>query len=51
MPAVSKAQHRFMRMVAAGILKRPGLSQEQAKEYISKNKGEKQYKKLPEKRK
>ena len=34
MPPKSKAQSRFMRSVAAGKAKAPGLSKEQAKEYV-----------------
>jgi hypothetical protein len=45
MPAKSKAQARFMGAVASGSLKKPGLSKEQAKEYI---RGQK-VSKLPEK--
>lgn len=35
MPAVSKAQFRFMESVASGDIKRKGLSKKQAKEYIA----------------
>lgn len=48
MPAKSKAQFRFMEAVAHGSLKKPGLSPDKAKEYVSDNEGSKGYKKLPE---
>ena len=35
MPAVSKAQFRFMEGVAHGSIKKPGLSASKAKEYVS----------------
>lgn len=35
MPAKSKAQARFMRAVASGSAKAPGLSRKEAKEYVS----------------
>lgn len=35
MPAKSKAQARFMGMVASGKIKRKGLSKTQAKEFLS----------------
>jgi hypothetical protein len=35
MPPTSKAQARFMRAAAAGDVKSPGLSQAEAKEYVS----------------
>lgn len=35
MPAVSKAQARYMYAVANGDIKKPGLSAEKAKEYVS----------------
>jgi hypothetical protein len=34
MPPKSKAQARFMRAVAAGDVKKPGLSKAQAAEYV-----------------
>ena len=34
MPAKSKAQARFMGAVAGGVIKRPGLSKETAKEFV-----------------
>ena len=34
MPAVSKAQMRFMGAVAGGAIKKKGLSKSQAKEYV-----------------
>lgn len=54
MPAVSKKQFRFMAMMAKNpekARKSDGPSQEQAKEYISHNKGSMSYKNLPEKSK
>lgn len=51
MPAVSKKQFRFMQALAHGakLRKQPEeLSKEKAKEYVSSNKGEKAYSKLPE---
>ena len=44
MPATSKAQYRFMQAVAHGGIKRPGLSQAKASEYVSGQ----SYKGLPE---
>ena len=35
MPPRSKAQARFMRAVAGGSIKAPGLSKEEADEYVS----------------
>lgn len=35
MPPVSKAQARFMRAAASGDVKAPGLSREEASEYVS----------------
>jgi hypothetical protein len=35
MPAKSKKQYNFMKMVAAGKIKSPGLSKEIAKEFAS----------------
>jgi len=35
MPPVSKKQARFMRAVASGKLKKPGLSANEAEEYVS----------------
>jgi len=35
MPAKSKAQFRFMQAVAHGGIKKPGLSEATAKEYVS----------------
>jgi hypothetical protein len=34
-PPVSKAQGRFMRSVASGKIKRPGLSKSKAKEFVA----------------
>jgi hypothetical protein len=34
MPPRSKAQARFMRAVASGSIKKPGLSQAQAEEFV-----------------
>lgn len=44
MPAKSKAQFRFMQAVAHGGIKKPGLSEEKAKEYVEGQ----NYKKLPD---
>lgn len=35
MPPVSKKQARFMRAVASGKLKKPGLSADEAEEFVS----------------
>lgn len=35
MPPTSKAQARFMRGVASGSIQAPGLSKEEANEYVS----------------
>lgn len=35
MPPKSKSQARFMRGVASGDIKAPGLSRKQAKEYVA----------------
>lgn len=51
MPSVSKSQFRFMEAVAHGGIKKPGLSEEKAKEYVSENSGSKSYSKLPEEHK
>lgn len=50
MPAKSKAQQRFMEMIAHNpeIAKEHGMSPERAKEYVSHNTGEMSYKNLPE---
>jgi hypothetical protein len=48
MPATSQKQFRFMEAIAHGGIKKPGLSAEKAKEYVSENTGEQSYKKLPE---
>lgn len=48
MSSKSKKQFRFMKAVASGAIKAPGLSPEQADEYTSENVGKKSYKKLPE---
>ena len=45
MPVKSKAQARFMRAVAAGDIKKEGLSKEKALEYVEGQ----PLKKLPEK--
>lgn len=45
MPAVSKAQLRFMAAVASGRIKRKGLSKEKAAEFVHKTKNAKE---LPE---
>ena len=46
MPAVSKAQFRFMKAIENGSIHKPGLSSEKAHEYTSENKS---LKGLPEK--
>lgn len=54
MPAKSKAQMRFMQMMAHNPEKaknKADISPEKAKEFISKNKGKMSYKNLPEKKK
>lgn len=40
-----------MEAVAHGGIKKPGLSEEKAKEYVSENSGSKSYSKLPEEHK
>lgn len=35
MPPKSKAQAKFMRAVASGSIKKPGLSRQEAEEYVS----------------
>jgi hypothetical protein len=47
MPPKSKAQARFMRAVAAGKIKRSGLSKKEAEEYVEGH----PTKHLPEKKK
>jgi hypothetical protein len=53
MPAVSKAQFRFMEMLAHNSakmkMKPKGLTPAKAAEYVSHNVGEESYKNLPEK--
>jgi len=53
MPAQSKAQFKFMEMIAHNPKKMKNkpksLSSEQAKEFLSKNKGKYSYKNLPNK--
>lgn len=49
MPAKSKAQLRFLQGVAHGSIKAKGLSEDEAKEYVSHNQGERSYSNLPEK--
>ncbi len=39
---------RFFQMLAHGTVKKPGITKEQAKEYISENTGSKAYSKLKE---
>jgi hypothetical protein len=39
MPAKSKAQERFMAGVAYGSIKKPGLSKEKAKEFVTPTAG------------
>lgn len=50
MPAKSKAQMRFMKMIEHNpeMAKEKGISPEVAKEYTESNVGKKSYKKLPE---
>lgn len=45
MPAVSQAQFRYMAAVAAGKIKKPGLTPAKAQEFLHKSKGS--YAKLP----
>lgn len=51
MPAKSKAQFRFMKMMEHNpeVAKEKGISPEQAKEYTSHNVGEKKFSRLREK--
>lgn len=51
MPAVSKAQFRFFKMLENNpkMRKEKGISKETAKEYTSENKGKKGFSKLKEK--
>jgi len=35
MPAKSKAQFRFMKAIASGSIKKPGLSKKEADEFVS----------------
>lgn len=53
MPAVSKKQFKFMQAIAHGAKskKGKGLSPEEAKEYVSHNKGSMSYDELPESKK
>lgn len=39
MPAKSQQQYKFMQAVANGSIKGTGLTSDQAREYVSKNKG------------
>lgn len=48
MPTKSKAQFRLFQAAAHGSVKLPGMSKEQAAEFVACNKGEKSYKHLPE---
>ena len=47
MPAVSKKQFRFMKGVASGGIKAPGLSPLKADEYTKENTGKMAYSHLP----
>ncbi len=53
MPAISKAQFRFMKLLEhspqSGSIKPKGFSSAEAKEYTKENIGKKSYKNLPEK--
>lgn len=49
MPAKSKAQFKFLQMIAHNK-KKSSMSSNQAKEFLSKNKGKAAYSKLPEKK-
>lgn len=53
MPALSKAQLRFFQILAHNkkLAKQKGMTSGQAKEYVSKNIGEKSYSNLPERKK
>lgn len=50
MPAKSKAQFKFMKAVASGEIKKPGLSPVKAAEYTSSNVGRTAYKNLVKKK-
>ena len=50
MPAKSKKQFKFMQAIASGNLKKPGLTKEDAKQFLKDNKKNLAYKKLPEKK-
>lgn len=52
MPAKSKAQFRFMQMLAhnKNKAKKADMTPEEAAEYASKNKGKNAFKRLPEKK-
>lgn len=47
MPASSKQQFKFMKAVAGGYIKAPGLSKAKAEEFTKPNVGKKSYKNLP----
>lgn len=49
MPARSKAQFKLMAAISSGNLKKPGLSKEEAKEYISHNTGKQAFSRLKDK--
>jgi hypothetical protein len=49
MPAKSKAQFKFMKMIESGAIKSPGLSKSEAAEYTKGNTGPKRFSKLKEK--
>jgi hypothetical protein len=48
MPASSKKQFKLMKAVEHGSLKLPGLSKQEAKDYIKDNKGKLAFSKLKE---
>lgn len=48
MPASSKKQFRFMKALSSGNTQKPGITKEQASEYVSANNGNTAYDKLPE---
>lgn len=49
MPSVSKQQFKFMKAVASGYIKQPGLSKEEAKEFTKDNVGKYSFKRLKKK--
>lgn len=52
MPAKSKAQFRLMQAAAHNpkVREKIGMSQDKAEEFVSSNKGKKDYSRLPEKK-